>query len=71
MNIDKNVAFRRGFLAGFSSPYSTVFGRVSHYSVGPRDLVTLSWQQVGKSVRDALDKEKVAHGEVARSSSER
>lgn len=71
MNFVKNASFRRGFVSGFSSPYASVFGRVSRYHVGPKDLVTESWKQVGRSVRDALDEERKLNGEAARPGTER
>jgi hypothetical protein len=71
MSTAQKSAFRRGFSAGMSSPYEAIFGRRALYGTGPRDLVTVSWQEVGRSVREALEEERSNHGEAARADTKR
>lgn len=61
MNMVKSKAFRAGFAVGFASPYRMVLGERFRYKLGERDLVSASWVQVGKSIREAMDKESVRH----------
>lgn len=62
-------AFRNGFARGFASPSKIFFSELRHYNVGEQNLVAVSWRQVGETVRDALEKEKVTHGKSSRASS--
>ena len=61
----RSKAFRRGLKVGLSSPYSIFyFGRPS-YKFRPVDLVSLSWTQVGKSLKAAISEESHLDGERA------
>lgn len=71
MNIARSSSFRRGLYAGMSSPYRTLFERPTRYAVGPKDLVSLTWQEVGRSVREAFDEEDTRNGEAARATTKR
>lgn len=66
MHIFKQSAFRNGFSAGFASPYNMLFGEIRRYNVGEKNLVAVSWRQVGETVRSALEEDKVKYGEIAR-----
>lgn len=54
-------AFRSGFAAGFSSPYRSMFGARIRISPRCSDLVTESWEQVGLSMRFAIEREMERH----------
>ena len=58
-------AFRRGFAAGMASPYTALGLHRRRYNTGPTDLVTLSWQQVGQSIKDAINSENQKHGKAS------
>ena len=61
----RNKAFSRGFAVGFASPYQTVFGRYGKYHFRESDLVKAAWTEVGRALRDAIDKGVSTNGETA------
>jgi hypothetical protein len=61
-------SFRRGFAAGFSSPYQLMYGRRTRIFHPHQDFVTMSWERVGNAVRSAIDTESDRVGKTAKSS---
>lgn len=62
MKLSRNLAFRRGFAAGFSSPYKLIHGGRNRTVRVPRNLVSLSWEKVGRAVSDAIESERHSIG---------
>lgn len=60
-------AFRRGLLTGFSSPYQFMYGGRARVFRSHRDFVSLSWEEVGNAVRDAIDSERESVGKAPKS----
>jgi|AVFP01.1.fsa_nt_gi hypothetical protein len=55
---------RRGFVAGFSSPYTAVFGGRFRVTTQAHDLVSTSWARVGRAIQAAIESEEQAHGQA-------
>ena len=60
----EKTGFRRGFVAGFSSPYTAVFGGRFRVKTRAHNLVSDSWTLVGRAMRVAIDNEEQAHGKA-------
>lgn len=54
LKILKSKAFRRGFVDGFTAPYTIFFADQEPISYQRKDLVKQSWAKVGKAVRSAM-----------------
>lgn len=61
----KSRAFWAGFADGFSAPYRFAFGS-RRIAVRQADIVALSWQQVGASMRAAMAKEGAGNDKIAK-----
>jgi hypothetical protein len=59
-------SFRRGFVAGFSSPYQLVYGPRPRLVHPRRDFVSMSWAKVGTAIREALDSERDSFGKTSK-----
>jgi hypothetical protein len=61
------VAFRRGFMAGFSAPYQFMYGSRFRIAHPPKNLVSSSWEKVGNAVREAIEAEREDVGKTSSS----
>jgi hypothetical protein len=52
-NFKMRRAFTRGFREGFSAPFAVFAGVQSAYSYKPRNIVSLSWAEVGGYLSEA------------------
>lgn len=57
-------SFRRGFVAGMSSPYTSVFGGRFVVKTRPHNTVAASWYRVGKAVQAAMTQEEQSIGKT-------
>lgn len=64
--IINSKAFQRGALKGFMSPFAIMAGSKPVYTFKRRDLVAVSWRQVGASLQSALAARERPDGEAAR-----